>query len=77
MTNSTTEIGKVKLVSNREGKFISISHYVVYGGVEVCLFSLTYVPLKSQWLNARPARSVQVQRQTDILVATVRLCISY
>ena len=64
MTNSTTGIGTVKLISNREGKIISIGHDVVYGGVEVWLLELTYAPLEVQWFTVRPARSIQFRRQT-------------
>jgi len=31
---------------------------------------------KGQWYTARPVRCIQFQRQTDTLVATVRLCVS-
>jgi hypothetical protein len=66
VTNSTTGIGTVKLVSNREGKISSIGYDGVYRGVEVWFLSLTCAPLKGQWFTARPARSIQFQRQTGM-----------
>jgi len=54
VTNSTAGIGTVKLVSNREGKIISIGYDGVYGGVVVWLLSLTCAPLKGQWFTSTP-----------------------
>ena len=59
MTNSTTGIGTVKLVSNREGEIMSIGHGGVYWRMEVLLLPLTYAPLNGQRFSARPARSIQ------------------
>jgi hypothetical protein len=64
------------MFGNREGKIFSIGRNGVYGGVEVWFLSLTCTPLKSQSFIARPSRSIQFQRLTGTLGATVRLCIS-
>jgi len=57
-------LSTVKLLSGTKCKIISTEQEGVHGGVEVWLLLLSYAPVKGQWLNARPARSVQFQTQT-------------
>jgi hypothetical protein len=62
VTNSTTEIGIIKLLTGKKCKIISIAHEGVYRGVEAWLLPLTYATFKVQWFTARTARSIQFQR---------------
>jgi hypothetical protein len=64
VTNSTTGIGTVKLLSGEKCKIISKGQEGVYGGMEVWLLSVTYALVKGQWLNGRADRSLRFQRQT-------------
>jgi len=54
VTNSTAEIGTLKLLSGTKCKIISTGQEWVYGGVEVRLPSLNYKPVAGEWLTARP-----------------------
>jgi len=77
VTNSTTGIRKVKLVSNREGKIISVGHEGVCGGVELWLLSLTYARLEGQWFMYTPPVPFSFKEKPVPLGTTVRLFIFY
>jgi len=53
VTNSTTEIGTVQLLSGTKCKIITTGHEGAYGVVEVWLLSLSYKPVTAV-LNFTP-----------------------
>jgi hypothetical protein len=57
VTNSTTEICKVKLLNGTKYKIIPTG-LKAYGGVEVWFLSLNYNPVAGEWLTARPTTAL-------------------
>ena len=64
VTNSTTEIGTVKLLGDTKCKIICTNHGRIYGEVDVRLLSLNYKAVTSEWLTTLFARYITGQTQT-------------